>query len=212
MSSHVFLSYVKENAIAVDRLREEFISRHIETWMDIYNITPGARWELAIRRAIKEADFFIACFSSSYYHRDGTWMNKELHTAIEKLQQLHIGSTWFIPVKLEPCEIPEGFDIGSGATLQKLQYVELYQDWNAGVEQLAAVILAGRAVFSHSSAHSAALQTPLVKNSHGSRSIKIREVACINAEVISNSTDVSQAGDKSIEIDKLKAKKLKIEQ
>lgn len=137
--SHVFLSYVRENSATIDRLRKYLINRQIKTWVDRYDVDPGSRWKLATRRAIKEANFFIACFSAQYYRQDDTWMNEELQVAIEKLRQRHVDRTWFIPVKLSPCELPE-FEIGGGATLQDLQYVELYPDWNAGVERLATAL------------------------------------------------------------------------
>jgi hypothetical protein len=137
--SHVFISYVRENAAIIDRLREDLILHQIKIWVDRYAVDPGARWKLATRRAIQEADFFLACFSAHYYRRNDTWMNEELQVAIEKLRQRHVDRTWFIPVKLSPCELPE-LEIDSRATLRDLQYVELYPDWHAGVERLAAVL------------------------------------------------------------------------
>ena len=41
----------------------------------------------------------------------------------------------FIPVKLNECEIPN-IDIGGGETLQDLQYVDLHENWETGIQRL----------------------------------------------------------------------------
>ena len=61
--------------------------------------------------------------------------SEELSIAIEKLQQKPIDKIWFIPVKLNECEIPD-ISIGEGETLQDLQYVNLYEDWETGIQQI----------------------------------------------------------------------------
>ncbi len=62
-------------------------------------------------------------------------MSEELSIAIEKLQQKPIDKIWFIPIKLNECEIPN-INIGEGETLQDLQYVNLYEDWETGIQQI----------------------------------------------------------------------------
>lgn len=143
MAAHVFLSYVRQNALLVERLKKELEASNIVTWLDRVDLAPGARWKLGIRCAIREAAFFIACFSAEYRQRTDSWMNEELTLAIERLRQRHVDSTWFIPVKLARCELPE-LDIGGGQLLSDLQYVELVPDWEAGVKRLVTVLLAGQ--------------------------------------------------------------------
>jgi hypothetical protein len=145
MAAQVFLSYVRENALLVDRLKRELEACGIVTWLDRSDLPPGKRWKIGIRRAIRRASFFIACFSAQYCQRIDTWMNEELNLAIDRLRQRHIDSAWLIPVKLTPCELPE-LDIGGGQLLSDLQCVELYSDWELGVSQLAAAILARQPV------------------------------------------------------------------
>lgn len=50
--------------------------------------------------------------------------------------------SWFIPVKLSECQIPDR-SIGAGETLLDLQYVELFCDWDDGVSRIVAVIQPG---------------------------------------------------------------------
>ena len=59
----VFISYVRDNQKMVDRLCKDLTTHGAKVWLDRNNITPGKRWKQAIRRAIREGSFFIACFS-----------------------------------------------------------------------------------------------------------------------------------------------------
>ena len=46
---------------------------------------------------------------------------------------------WFIPVKLSKCEVPN-LRISSDKTLKDLQYVELHENWDAGINDILSVI------------------------------------------------------------------------
>ena len=63
---HVFISYVRENQKQVDRLCHDLESHGVNVWLDRNDIKPGARWKNAIRKAIRQDDFFIACFLDEY--------------------------------------------------------------------------------------------------------------------------------------------------
>ena len=63
---HVFISYVRENQDQVDRLCQDLEKSGVNVWLDRHSIKPGARWKIAIRKAIRHGDFFIACFSDEY--------------------------------------------------------------------------------------------------------------------------------------------------
>lgn len=137
--SHVFISYVRENEKIVQRLCDELTSHWIKVWLDRNDIAPGIRWKQAIQRAIKQGAFFIACFSKEYSGRDKTYMNEELILAIEELRQRPTDQTWFIPVKISQCEIPDR-DIGAGETLGSIQWIKLYEDWESGIKDLLNVV------------------------------------------------------------------------
>lgn len=139
-SSHVFIAYVRENTAVVDRLHQVLTAHGIKVWHPRYDIPPGNRWRLEIRRAIRQGSFFIACFSKEYSERESTYMNEELTLAIEELRKRPTDRTWFIPLKLSECEIPDR-DIGAGETLQDLHYVELYEEyWDDGIQRILSVI------------------------------------------------------------------------
>ena len=135
----IFISYVRDNTSDVDRLCQDLKSFGIEVWRDRDDIYPGTFWEEAIRKAIQEGAFFIACFSKEYSDRRKTYMNEEITLAIKELRLRHTDQAWFIPVKLNECEIPDR-DIGAGKTLRSLQVVALYEGWTKGVQRILKVV------------------------------------------------------------------------
>src|SRR4051812_48198716 len=99
--SHVFISYVRQDSEVVEHLCNDLGHRGVSFWIDRRDIRPGTRWKLAIRKAIREGDFFLACFSRAYIERSSTYMNEELTLAIETLRQKASDQAWLIPVLLE---------------------------------------------------------------------------------------------------------------
>ena len=136
---HVFISYCHENKATVDRLRQSLASHNVTVWVDWNNLDPGTPWKQAIQQAIHHGDFFIACFSQEYNQRDKRYMSEELAVAIDRLRQKPTDKIWFIPVKLNECEMPY-IDIGEGLTLQDLHYVNLHEDWETGIQSILKVI------------------------------------------------------------------------
>ncbi len=134
----VFVSYVQENREIVALLVRELQNRDIDPWWDRDSLLPGAFWQDEIRRAIRDGQFFLACFSSDYLARDITFMNEELTIAIEEIR-LRGDSTWFIPVLLSG-EVPNRA-IGGGRTLRHIQFVNLAPEhWSEGIAALCNVM------------------------------------------------------------------------
>src|SRR5215470_11900271 len=137
--NNVFISYVGENRATVTRLAEVLRAFDVQVWLDRDLLMPGIRWQAAIRRAIAHGDFFIACFSREYQERARSYMNEELVVAIDELRQRTTKRTWFIPVLLNECEVPDR-DIGAGETLHSLQWVTLHENWDDGIGRILAVV------------------------------------------------------------------------
>lgn len=137
--SHIFISYVHENQEQVKRLSKTLRNHGMEVWLDRDSISPGIRWRDAIRQAIKQGAYFIACFSDEYQRREKSYMNEELLLAVDELRQYSVNRPWFIPVLLSECNIP-ALSIGAGQTLLDFQWVNLYSDWNSGVRKLLQVL------------------------------------------------------------------------
>jgi len=140
--AHTFLSYLRVNATAADRLASDLRANGVTVWLDRDMITPGEAWEDSIRKAIRSGAYFVACFSSDYLSRDTSYMDEELAIALEELKSRPQGG-WLLPVRLAPC------DLSSKASdltdfLSSLQWVDLWDNWDRGVRQILDVITSGR--------------------------------------------------------------------
>lgn len=79
-----------------------------------------------IRRAItNDALAFIACLSSTSLSRDKSYQYEEIALAIDQLRQRRPGVSFFIPVRLDDCDLPD-WDIGGGRTLGSIQQVDVF--------------------------------------------------------------------------------------
>jgi TIR domain len=111
--SHVFISYVRQDYEMVDRLVTSLRSHGIDVWIDREQIKPGERWQTAIKNAIREGAYFLACFSTASQARARSYMNEELTLAIDELRMRPAERRWFVPVLLSDCPVPER-PIGAG--------------------------------------------------------------------------------------------------
>src|SRR5690242_18710152 len=95
--AYAFISYVRDNSDTVDHLAKDLRRLGVEVWLDRNNIMPGQRWKIAIRKAIQQGAFFIACYSKELNARPETYMHGELRLAIDRLRQMPNDRMWFIP-------------------------------------------------------------------------------------------------------------------
>jgi hypothetical protein len=132
MARHIFVSYVRENSEAIDRLVKQLESHGLTVWLDRTKISPGMRWRDAVRDAIRSGDLFVACFSAASATKERSYMNEELTLAIEELRQRPTDRTWFVPVLLDGGVVPQR-TISATETLRDLQWINLGTDWELGV-------------------------------------------------------------------------------
>lgn len=135
----VFISYVRENKKDIDRICNIFTENNIDYWIDKKDIDPGRFWKNAIKTAINNGAYFVACFSKEYNEKSTTYMNEELLEAVEIYRMKPYDSGWFIPVKLSECEIPS-MSLGAGKSLQDIHYLNFYEDWDIEINRLIDII------------------------------------------------------------------------
>ena len=141
-SGHAFISYVREDAQAVDKLQRVLEAAGVRVWRDTADLWPGQDWRARIKRAIvADALVFIPCFSRSSVGRKKTYQNEELRLAVEQARQRQPGDSWLIPVRLDDCAIPD-WDVGCGQTMASIQCADLFGDHEAeGIARLVKVVL-----------------------------------------------------------------------
>jgi hypothetical protein len=138
--TNVFISYVQENSNKVMLLADALKKQGIRVWLDKDELLPGTKWKHAIKDAIHNGDFFIACFSKEYCQRIKTYMNEELTIAIEALRLRPANNAWFIPIVFDDCDVPDR-SIGAGEMLSDIHRVNLSINWDTGIKKLIQVIL-----------------------------------------------------------------------
>ena len=125
----VFISYAHEDQDSAARLYRDLKAvSEIEPWFDKESLGPGMRWKPAIRKNIREADFFIALLSTKSGSRRG-FVHTELNTALEVLKEFPEGKIYLIPIRLDDCQMPV-------EELRDIQYVDFFPDWNSGMTKV----------------------------------------------------------------------------
>lgn len=141
----VFISYLSDDKIKVTKLVNKLKSKGIGVWHYDEDSKPGDKWAEVLKQRINTGSFFIACFSSNYPKRQNAlpqkknYMNLELDIAkgIMKTMGAH---KWFIPVKLDDCEIPDE-RMTESISLSDLKYQDMFGDlYEEGLSKLVEVL------------------------------------------------------------------------
>ena len=130
MSKHIFLSYAREDADAVRRIRSRLQKVGLRTWLDEHDLLPGQDWESAIRGAIRESGAFVAFLSTSAVDKTG-FVQKEIREALDLAERMPDGKTFIIPARLDECVVPE--------RLKRWQRIDLFK--RGGYSRLQSVLL-----------------------------------------------------------------------
>jgi hypothetical protein len=129
----VFIAYASEELAVANRLSAALLARGFEPWLDKKKLLPGQNWPRAIESAIESSDYFLPCFSRRSVRKRGTFQS-ELRFALECAERLPIDDMFVVPVRLDECQVP-------GRLASKVQYVNLFPDWERGITRLADAIL-----------------------------------------------------------------------
>ena len=124
----VFLAYAEEDRAQAKKLYMELQQAGFEPWMDQEKLVPGQNWPRAIERAIELSDFFVGCFSRRSAVKRGHF-HCELRYALDLAGRVPLEDIFLVPIRLDDCEVPRQI-------ARKMQYVDLFPNWDAGVERL----------------------------------------------------------------------------
>jgi len=129
----VFISYSRSDEPIAKRVFEELkASGHVEPWFDKQSLLPGMAWRPAIRKAIREANYFLALISTRSASGRG-FRNSELNDALEILKEFPPDQIYLIPVRLDECEMPRD-------ELDELTWLDLFPEWVPGMTRLFSVV------------------------------------------------------------------------
>jgi len=132
----VFIAYATEDIATAERLFRVLRTRGYAPWLDRRKLLPGQNWPRRIEDSIANADFFIACFSSRSVNKRGGFQ-AEVRYALDCAGRLPIDDVFVIPVRLDDCKVPVRIQ-------RETQYVDLFPDFDAGVNRVIATIKSRR--------------------------------------------------------------------
>lgn len=118
-SKSIFLSYAREDENKASKVYDVLNNRGHKPWMDKRELVAGQDWKLEIRKAIERSQYFVALLSKKSVGKRG-FVQKEIRFALDVLGEIPIGQIYFIPVRLEQCEVPQ--------VIRDLHWIDLTDD------------------------------------------------------------------------------------
>jgi hypothetical protein len=128
----IFVAYAMEDLETAERLFACFAALDYTPWLDRQKLLPGQNWPQRIQEAIENADFFVPCFSRNSVGKRGGFQAEVRH-ALECGSRMPLDDVFVIPVRLDDCRVPLRIQ-------RETQYVDMFPDWNAGLERIVAII------------------------------------------------------------------------
>lgn len=157
----VFLSYARADSSKATLLYKQLrrcLSPQIHVWFDREDILAGAKWDPAIRRAIRESDYFIALMSHKAVTNRG-FRHTELREALDMSREFPDDWIFLMPTRLDECPMP--FE-----EMRVFSYTDLFPeagDWKRGVAKLCRDIRGAAGRHSVKGAAGQAMKIPAAK-------------------------------------------------
>jgi hypothetical protein len=101
-----FLSYDSKDTELVVQFAHRVRPFGVDAWRDQSHIHPGTDWHAAIMRALALCDLVLA-FLSAHSLQNQRFLVREWELALQIANERARGTPFIIPVRLEPCPMPE---------------------------------------------------------------------------------------------------------
>jgi hypothetical protein len=106
--TRIFVSYAREDEKLADFMYRRFLEAGFRPWIDRRNILPGEKWDVAISKAMHDADFLLVILSSSSVAKRG-YVQKEFREALKLWEQRLDSDIYLIPVRFGEIVVPDVF-------------------------------------------------------------------------------------------------------
>jgi TolB protein len=174
-SSNFFMSYSREDAGLQKRVAAELRERGIKIWVDVENLIPGSpAWEREIERAIRSAAGIVVLLSPAANNSE--WVRREISFAEDNRKRI-------FPVLIDGEE-----DDSIPLRLASHQRVDLRQDFNAGLDQLASALkehLGVTAVHQLPKQNQPKMDSAIIKKAVLAGVLTLAGLACLGGAVLS---------------------------
>ncbi len=113
----VFLCHASVDKPKVRELYRKLRANGIDAWLDEEKLLPGQDWKAEIAKALRSSDAIVVCVSTKSVNKEG-FVQKEIVSALDIVEEKPEGTIFLIPTKLETCTVPE--------RLSRWQWVDLF--------------------------------------------------------------------------------------
>ncbi len=114
----VFLCHASGDKPAVRRLCVKLRTDGFRPWLDDEELLPGQDWQREIPNRVSDSDVVIVCLACQSVIKTG-YVQKEIRHALDVADAQPEGEIFLIPLRLEPCEVPQ--------RLTRWQWVDLFE-------------------------------------------------------------------------------------
>jgi hypothetical protein len=128
MASRIFISYGRENLETAKRLYNDLKGAGLEPWIDDEDLVPGQKWRETINKIIKESRYVLTLLSSKSLSKRG-YVQKELKTALDVLDEFPPDNIFVIPVRIDECKPVD-------ERLEGLHWVDLFPSYKDGLKKI----------------------------------------------------------------------------
>ena len=104
----IFICHATEDSDIAAQVYERLEQSGYDPWLDKKSIIAGQKWDYEIKKAVKEAEFFVILLSQSSVSKKG-YIQREFKLAIESLEEIPEGRIYLIPIKIDDCLVPTQF-------------------------------------------------------------------------------------------------------
>jgi hypothetical protein len=132
----VFISYAREDRSWAERLYMDLRIQEVNAWLDVRCLPVGSNWKLEVKKAIRQARFFVLLISRHSVNKRG-FVQREIKEAIDVLRDFPTGSTFLIPARLDATEPIDD-------ELRELNWVELNPSYHDGLARILSSVGASR--------------------------------------------------------------------
>jgi hypothetical protein len=110
----IFVSYAREDLVAVQRLKAALDAAGFVTWFDMERLQGGDDFERKIQRNVSRCSYFIPIISATTQRRVEGWFRREWSWAVDRTRAMAEGATFILPVCIDDTQesgalVPEKF-------------------------------------------------------------------------------------------------------
>jgi hypothetical protein len=97
----IFISYAREDLVAVQRLKAALDAAGLTTWFDLDRLEGGDDYDRKIRANITRCSFFVPVISATTQRRHEAYFRREWSYAVDRARNIAEGAVFILPVCID---------------------------------------------------------------------------------------------------------------